>query len=745
MELQDILDKIDNQELDTLSPKELDEAIAILADAPQFRAEYQAAVEFKMAQASAERPQISDVEFTRNAIELNRNDSQLMMDANFEDAINDKIEYVDENGEVEYIELSQEFVDAAKLGVAVSAIDEKEPLSQTEYSERVQQEIAKLLSSMIVVKPADENNENNIQDANERAQSVIDIFNPEFSGRVQIDKESAGAVFANYLGQVATRAQELNGKYGNHDFFVTLGEKFDDLDKRLENKLKDAYAKSKAVVNYMIETGSWKQVAASVALAGVASVGAGTAVGVGAAVGLTGLTAYRTYQRMNEFWKGFKKENQNSETRKQSFKNFGKYALNNKAKITEIVLYAGGTVAGADAAWNTYQAITQAGAGAAEVTAAASSAMGTKFAMITGAAATPYAADTTTALMKRDWKTAKSSAKKTATVIGVSLFASWAMGGSDAHAAEPTDPTIVPTDSLDADSTQVIPSDSTQVTQPVAEGGDTGDTGGTGDHTGDAAAVTHEYTTDEVGAREQHFYEKRLAIVPHSDQMVLNATVDANGDVLVKLPENMTPEQAVHLAAMEKLYYGNDEALKALLNCDDVQINTEQYFAQLHEKFVTEIGDPRGIMGYPTDPNYVADPNIHARITGVNCDDGASISRTVHHPAPAQQPVQPAQPDQPAVQVPAEEPVDELVVDYPAQPEPAPEVVIHTDGGQDTVEQLTAGNPDDVKIKLPAEEVVVHADGNGDVVNQLTGGNPEPVRVKLTPELMNAINSANQR
>ena len=74
------------------------------------------------------------------------------------------------------------------------------------------------------------------------------------------------------------------------------------------------------------------------------------------------------------------------------------------------------------------------------------------------------------------------------------------------------------------------------------------------------------------------------------------------------------------------MYYGDGTALKALLDCGD-----EVDWVALHDKFVTEFGDPRGPMGYPTDPDYVSDPTIRGRLAEVDCDKVKAVRVGGHH------------------------------------------------------------------------------------------------------------------
>ena len=717
MELDEVLTKVNNNELDSMSAAELGDTLVFLGSLgkPEGMSQdqynevvrkvveaYSAKEQDAQAQKAEEpKPEISDDQLTRNAAELNRNAEHLMLSDDVKLAL-DNMQVVKEDGSETTV--AEEITEAAQLRVATDNITNDEPMSQEAYNNAVEQEIDNIMMAIYAARGRSNPNNQSQADAQKNAEDLQNLYAGQPS---QVDAQTVASTLALHIGATEEKVEQQSSWFPKNEFIKGMKSKVSSLYNKLSAKLGKKFDQAKAVVATMKKQGTLTEALVGGGLAGVsvltavagASVAGAAALPLSAAMGV--YSVWTAGRRIAPLYKKYKEE------KAKLGEQFDRKAFfaEHKKEVRNAVLYTGAGVLGATAGvLGVMNSVAAAGQGLTAARAAAS--FGRTGLLVTNANA-PFISDLMNAETKAERKNALKrilqSLGTTAAIITVASVA------GSAHAAETNTTEGVPADTT---AHTGVPADTTAVA-----GADNADVPADTDTNVDTPADTHEYSTPAVGEQEQAFYEKRLNIVPHSDQMVLNCTVDANGDVLVKLPEGMTPEQAVHLAAMDKLYYGDDTALKALLDCDD-KINSEELFAKLHDKFVTEMNDSRGPIGFPTDPNYDADPNIHARITKVDCDD-VDLSRhvthhTVHHPAEKPVVVEQAQP-QPHV------PSQPDVISQQSQPDVVPA----------TVEEVHVNNAAEIVPADPEKPVVEpkklpdvpegHYNGENEFYNDIQG------------------------
>lgn len=605
---------------------------------------------------------LSEEEFARNAITLNKYEAQTSVGEEFK-SVFDRIDIVEGKKSLG-VNLSNEVFEAAKLGVSVNSVTDKQPLSQQEYNERLQSEIAEILSTMILTKPVNEKtNEtetaNDVTDANDRAKELANIFDPNFKGKVKVSNTVAGATFATYLGRVATKAEELMPKYNkgkNKGFFSNLKDKFNKLDQAVTNKLKQKYQESKAVVTTMIQNGTWKEAALGLGLGATAFLTAGTMVGVGAAAGLTAMTAVQTYRRGKEFWNGYK-----AAKAKNKKVNFGNYTLDNWKDAAKVVLYAGATVAGGAATYYNYLATAAKTAGDAATIATAADTAKTasfgKLGLITTATSGTHVADSAAALAKGDFKQAGSSAKKAAFgIVGMGL-AYWLGSDNSAHANE-----------LPAHEAPTLGDGHGPVNMEEAFAKGLFDANGNaqGDwldvnSNPEAADIASNmadttYSVEPAGAKEMAIYTRNLKFVPDSDIMVANIK-----DGLIQIPDGMSPEEAVNIARIQSLNYGNHDLLTMLKDCDGNQYDLREVLKNIHDNSWTTVGKGHNLGDLK---DFVGDNCRHGIIKQIDCDGNVKIkvintcpdckpviydNEVINKPVPVDPdtPVAPSKPDTP--------------------------------------------------------------------------------------------------
>ncbi len=613
MELNKALEIINNGELDVLSDVELDSVRKALGADSKYAKEA-AAVDAAIIKFKEEEKLVM-----ANAGNLEKLSESYKADDETTKALGN-INVVDEKGQK--IDVAQEVTEAAKLRVEVDNVKTPTVMSAEDYNKAVHDEIAKVLGAIITVKHTQNAENQQLENAQKAGEELSGIYSGK---QVTVDADSFAAGVSSHVAETSQKNEGLGKRFKNSAFFKGIKKRLSALDGKLENKFGEKYLKAKGIAENLVRQGTMKEAAIGGIVAGAAVATAGTVAAPVASLGAMVYAGWMGARRLAPLYNRYIEEKKQNKELK-----FGDFAKANKKEISKAALY--GIVAGAGIVAGGLGAFyTATNSGATGLMAAAKTAGTVRTVAMGTVAVAPQAADIVTAKTKEERKKA---VKRTVTAGG--LFAAVTalgglMHGNSASAQTPEDPQISkdsdfanggdaavvhPSDSASVDSTGV---DSTNTVAASSHNG--ADNGGT--------VVDASESEITVGAREQAFYIRRLNLVPNSDIMVANVN-----DGLVELPKGMTPEMAVNLARADELYYGNDKGLQALLDCDKANVDTKAYFRGLADKFVTKAGDPRGIMNYPTDPNYVADPRIHAQITKIDCED-VKLHRTVsggHHP-----------------------------------------------------------------------------------------------------------------
>ncbi len=653
MELNKALEIINNGELDVLSDVELDSVRKALGADSKYAKEA-AAVDAAIIKFKEEEKLVM-----ANAGNLEKLSESYKADDETTKALGN-INVVDEKGQK--VDVAQEVTEAAKLRVEVDNVKTPTVMSADDYRKAVHDEIAKVLSAIITVKHTQNAENQQLENAQKAGNEFLDIYSGK---QVTVDASSFVAGVSSHVAETAKANEGLGKRFKKSAFFKGIKKRLSALDGKLENKFGEKYLKAKGIAENLVRQGTMKEAAIGGIVAGAAVATAGTVAAPVASLGAAVYAGWMGYRRLAPVFNRYKEEKKQNKELK-----FGDFAKANKKEISKAALY--GIVAGAGIVAGGLGAFyTATNSGATGLMAAAKTAGTVRTVAMGTVAVAPQAADIVTAKTKEERKKA---VKRTVTAGG--LFAAVTalgglMHGNSASAQTPEDSQILKDSDFanGGDAALVHPSDSARVD---STGVDSTDTVAASSHNGaDNGSTVVDASEPEitVGAREQAFYTRRLNLIPNSDIMVANVQ-----DGLVELPKGMTPEMAVNLARADKLYYGDDKGLQALIDCDKANVDTKAYFRGLADKFVTQAGDPRGIMNYPTDPNYVADPRIHAQITKIDCED-VKLHRTVsggHHPVHhAPTPVEPVVPQH-------EHPVnhepddlsDSAVSDTPLQPVP---------------------------------------------------------------------------
>ena len=659
MELNKALEIINNGELDVLSDVELNAVRKALGADSKYAKEV-AAVDAAIIKFKDEEKLVM-----ANAGNLEKLSESYTADDETAKALGN-INVVDEKGQK--IDVAQEVTEAAKLRVEVDNAKTPTVMSADDYNKAVHDEIAKVLGAIITVKHTQNAENQQLENAQKAGEELSGIYSGQ---QVTVDADSFAAGVSSHVAETSQKNEGLGKRFKNSAFFKGIKKRLSALDGKLENKFGEKYLKAKGIAENLVRQGTMKEAAVGGIVAGAAVATAGTVAAPVASLGAAVYAGWMGYRRLAPVFNRYKEEKKQNKELK-----FGAFAKANKKEISKAALY--GIVAGAGIVAGGLGAVyTATNSGATGLMAAAKTAGTVRTVAMGTVAVAPQAADIVTAKTKEERKKA---VKRTVTAGG--LFAAvTALGGlihgNSASAQTPEDPQILKDSDFtnNGDSTLVHPSDSARVdsTDTVAAGGHAdADNGGT--------VVDASEPEITVGAREQAFYTRRLSLVPNSDIMVANVN-----DGLVELPKGMTPEMAVNLARADELYYGNDKGLQALIDCEKANVDTKAYFRDLADKFVTQAGDPRGMMNYPTDPNYEADPRIHAQVTKIDCED-VKLHRTVsggHHPVhhtPApQEPVVPQH--ESAANISPNE-LSELAKPEPLAPNQEPQLTVPTEEPQ---------------------------------------------------------------
>lgn len=601
--------------------------------------------------------------------------------------------------------LQDEFVDMARLRVLVDNADNEQPLNKEQYKEAVDKELEAILGSMFTASA------NSNEDAPAQAERWKDLIEKQQT----VSNKVASGVVSAHLMDTKAKADELAEKHNNKNFLAGFTSKLNKVVENTKKKLGNFFKQTWEYTKVMYKQGSWKEAVLGGGLAAGSILAAGTVVAAPIAAGLAAYSGWMAYKRTRPVVDAWHKEKEIN-GKDYKFKDFYKA---HKRDVWKAGLYTvagtAGVVAGVVGAVAPF--VNTATDTAVILNGVRGAATTTRLAAIPAATTTPYVIDYFNAESKEDKKKALKNVAiaggMSVAALGAAFFGSELIG--EAHAAEtPTSETPhahTPVHSAwgegESSDWRAPWGQGTGIDgAPAADGAEGAGSEASGSEASDGSdAYVHQFETRVPTDAEQAFYIKRLNIVPNSEAMVTNV----EGEI-VHLPKGMTAEQAIHLAAMDKLYYGDDTALKLLLDCDSVKgISAEEYFNNLHGKFVTDIHDPRG-MGFPTDPNVKVDPRIHAKITKVDCDD-VKIQRTVRGHT---------------VEKPIEE-VETTVVKNKLPPIDLSTLPrVHIENGLDAlpkIPDIKIDIPQDVRVEIPSG----HATDEFDALNQVGGNNPEPL------------------
>ena len=447
---------------------------------------------------------------------------------------------------------------------------------------------------------------------NSNAANFQKSLNAMLEGKKQtVSTNSVAGILGGSIVSLNNFADKLVNKFKNLNLAQKFKTQISKANESLTQKLKDTYVKARTYAQVLQEQGVW------------ADVGMAFVAGAGGPVGMAAYGAWTYYRRVHPLYKAYKEEKGNN----PEMKNFWQYIKAHKKDATFAGLYMLSSVASFGAAG---AAVGQAFAQTNTVAQAA----GNAFLHAKSAIAYTMVGSRCATDIAQAWGTPDMGKALKRSLISMGMCA---VGYNLAHyVAEHAG--------------------NTDVVNTTTNGGEEA-----------SSATNHEYT---VSSREQMVYERNLRIVQNSDIMVANVK-----DGLVDLPKGMTPEMAVNLARVEMLYYGDDTALKVLLDCDEVsKISSVSYFDNLASKFTDSCSDPHGV-GFPKDPNYgYADPNIYTRSIEVDCEKTVLHGGRTVTPAPDTHPI--------VTPAPEPEPTPAPTVT------PAPEVVAPLDLVDDTVPEV---------------------------------------------------------
>lgn len=661
MNLNEAKKAVAENRLKDLSVSELKEAEKLLKDAGETKA---------AAQVSAQLAAVEGTENNSQVKEFNYEDLKAHADQNNQE-LKESVELLgnlDVQGtDGKSVDIKDEVVAAAQLKTDLS-ISEKGEAGQKVTLDDYQKEFAKNINAILLGMMQTEAAVQGKGDEAATKKKLDELTTAAQQGKkVTVSLNAAIGTMSNFAEDIDNIISRFGKKIANSAFGKGIKARWNKLDTSLRKKFGAPYEKARTYAKVFHEQG------------GTTAVGMMFVAGFGGPVGLGVYAGYVIKKRVLPFLNKYKVEN---ETKKTSFRDFIK---ENKKESVKAGLYAASAVAGfITAGIQAYQGIAHAAGAVQAVDGAVSYTSTAKLLTAAGAAMTEPVTELGIAVKEK-----KDVGKATRRLVGkaamfgigygVNELAHFGWDWYNNHTGEAADAVA------DAD-----PETQNGVDPTTQDGAGNETNNPETANEENAQPVVDEGPAIEVGSREQALYERNLRLVPKSDMMVDNVN---EGDVV--LPKGMTPEMAVNLARVEYLYYGDDTGLKLLLGCDGVDdVNSVQYFRDMTDKFVTKVGDPRGLIGFPTDPNYIADPNIHATIKDVDCS-GIKINRIVT---------------------------------------PVPDPVVTPDGGDNT-DPLVDENPIIPDNMQPDEEITVNpnvldegnqvVDNNDDNVNTVVAPTPE--------------------
>lgn len=618
-ELNDICEQKWRKKLDEMTREEFYGLASQLENenpeaAKQFRAMYNSATDDTKSDKQSEKEEIiSDDMLVKNTIELNKLSTQHKLSPELQKAI-DSLEVVDDEGKTH--DVKQEIIDTAKVSVALDMVTSQK-ISKEEYDKKFDAEVNHILSTILTTSAGLKGDEDNVQTAKYVPEDIKRLYN---GVKVKVSARSFMSSISGHLTIAEKRAEELSVKFKDKglSFFKSINTKIQNVDNKLTNKFGKVY------------TGI-RNSAKNMAIYGGASI-------IGAP-GMVAFAAYQGYNRLKPIVNDYKKEKEAGKV-----KGFADYSNKHPDKLVMAGLYTISAVAGAAASFIP-------GNGALKLAKIGTAAL--------GSAATGIYTAIKGGSKKEVLKQVGISAAMTAAGYGIAEGVKYFSGASAVETNAETenivteqDPknTTIPAvqgavqEPVDIENERI--SDSTPAQQETSE---------TTKGQSEVQAESQNYTPDRKV--QEKIYVKNFNLLPKDAQTLIKAYDVKN------LPNGMTIEMAANLARVNYLYYGEDDGLKILYGCEETEeINSKEYFAKLTTKFHTKPGD-NILIGFPTEEGYQADPNIHARITKIDCEE-VTISRDVKVPEQERgdvqedNPVQKRRPEPKAPdQLPAKQPV----------------------------------------------------------------------------------------
>ena len=697
-------------------------------------------VKYTEQEATAEEPKektISEEEFARNATQMNKNYEHFTLDDEHKDRLG-RFNAVNEKGKE--INLTDEIAEAAKLRTSVDYVDTKKPMSQEEYNQAVANEIDLILASIFVARGQQNADEKNLDAAKRNAQDANDLF---YNGaKKSVDARIVSGVLEAHRQGTQDVADEKSAKFKNKSFFQGISSKLSNLGKKLSKKLGKVYDQAQEVVKNMKAQGTFGEFVAGGTLAGASVVaalaGAGAVVTAPIAAGLAVYSGYTTLRRLKSVKKNYDAEKTANGNKKYTFSDFFK---NHKKDVITTGLYTivgtagvvGGAVSaylqGANALSGAAQATTQATTTMQNIQTAS---MATRAGIGGGLLATSVFGSDVHDFVNADtadgrWHAVKQIGKKlgVAAVVGVAGYGAYEFISS-AHADVPT-----------ADGTaHTAGHGPVDMDKAFAKGlfdangnpqGDWLDTGSNQEAANVVADMdaTH-YAVEAAGPKEMAIYTRNLKFVPDSDIMVANIR-----DGLIKIPDGMSPEEAVNIARIQSLNYGNHELLHALKDCDGTEYDLRAVLKNIHDNSWTTVGKGHNLGDLK---DFVGDNCRHGIIKQIDCDGNVKIKvinlckpvvidnevvieqhkPVIKNPDPAPKPIKPDETLKPVDPIDIKEPVEEDGLSN--------ENFRHVEADKDNISQQAGDKTYKLK-STPATEAEIKSTPAGQVSGVKTNGN----------------------
>lgn len=624
MELNEILQIIQDGKLDEQSRDWLIGAEAILrangkkAEAKQIKSALKAKPDNNQAHAAAtDQPQITAEQFDKNIDAITafsqtydiNNDPELKKQIeNMTMTTDDKeTPLTDENGQPATV--AQEIVDTAKLIVQDQNVEnEKEIASVDEYNEKVNEQIQKLIESM---------------KATDKTLLNSDI---DTSKKYNIHALSVGATLSAHIETVKAHAQELSAKYKDSkaNYAERVREQVGSLDVKLTKKLGKWYTAPRDTVRAMIKNGTWKEAVAGGVLGGVSMFATGAVLSGVAAAGLAVYSGWIAYRRTAPFIKQMFADKKAAKEAGQTF-SYKQYYKEHKNDARKAALYAAagvaGIVGGLAAGYTAYLSTADA---AAQSAAAVSSTWLRSATGMTRMGATWGATNVANLSVALDFKGRTAEERKQAwkhigasTAIMGGIMAGGAMLSGfthDANAAETGDAPAGATGTGEGKpyTDTIFDEDGNLIDKPVVEDvdqiplkpgehlPDQGNVDGTegGDVADGTSDVVTQYAVEPAGDRELAYYTEKMKLVPGYEKIIENINTG-----VVKIPDGMSPAEAINIGRIQFQNYGNYSVLEALKGCggDDLRETLYNLHNNSWTKFdgVHKLGDIKGFVGDP--------------------------------------------------------------------------------------------------------------------------------------------------